>query len=93
MPKRSRPRDGRPTWTPNQVVASNLIRLRQRRNLTQAEAARKLSDYSPKAWTEPMVAHAERSITGNRIREFTADDLVTLAGRLGPAAIRVMSVR
>jgi transcriptional regulator with XRE-family HTH domain len=79
MPKRSRPRDGRPTWTPNQVVASNLIRLRQRRGLTQGEAARKLSDYSPKAWTEPMVAHAERSVTGNRIREFTADDLVTMA--------------
>jgi transcriptional regulator with XRE-family HTH domain len=79
MPKRSRPRDGRPTWTPNQIVASNLIRLRQRRGLTQSEAARKLSDYSPKVWTEPMVAHAERSVTGNRIREFTADDLVTMA--------------
>jgi hypothetical protein len=26
-----------------------------------------------------MVAHAERSVTGNRIREFTADDLVTMA--------------
>jgi hypothetical protein len=26
-----------------------------------------------------MVAHAERSVTGNRVREFTADDLVTLA--------------
>ncbi len=26
-----------------------------------------------------MVAHAERSVTGNRVREFTADDLVTFA--------------
>jgi transcriptional regulator with XRE-family HTH domain len=79
MPKRSGPTDGIPTWTPNQVVASNLIRLRQRRRLTQSEAARQLSRYSPKEWTEAMVAHAERSVTGNRIREFTADDLVTMA--------------
>jgi transcriptional regulator with XRE-family HTH domain len=78
MPRRG-PKDGLPTWTPNQVVASNLSRLRQRRGLTQAEAARELSDFSGKAWTEAMVAHAERSVTGNRIREFTADDLVTMA--------------
>ena len=76
MPKR---RDGEagPTWTPNQVVAANLARLRQRRGLTQAEAARQLSAVAGKEWTEAMVAHAERSVTGNRVREFTADDLVT----------------
>lgn len=72
-------RDGVPTWTPNQIVASNLNRLRQRRRLTQAEAAHELSRYSGKTWTEAMVAHAERSVTGNRIREFTADDLVAMA--------------
>jgi hypothetical protein len=32
-----------------------------------------------KQWSETMVAHAERSVTGSRVREFTADDLVTLA--------------
>ena len=68
-----------PTWTPNQVVAANLARLRQRRGLTQAEAARQLSAVAGKEWTEAMVAHAERSVTGNRVREFTADDLVTFA--------------
>jgi transcriptional regulator with XRE-family HTH domain len=73
------PKDGIPTWTPNQVVAANLNRLRQRRGLTQAEAARKLSEVAGKPWTEAMMAHAERSVTGNRIREFTADDLVTMA--------------
>src|SRR6202022_602611 len=78
MPRRG-PKDGLPTWTPNQVVAANLNRLRQRRGLTQAEAARQLSEVAGKAWTEAMVAHAERSVTGNRIREFTADDLVTMA--------------
>jgi len=71
--------DPEPTWTPNQVVAGNLVRLRQRRGLTQAEAARLLSSVAGKEWTEAMVAHAERSVTGNRVREFTADDLVTLA--------------
>jgi transcriptional regulator with XRE-family HTH domain len=68
-----------PTWTPNQVVAGNLNRLRQRRGLTQAETAMKLSAVAGKEWTEAMVAHAERSVTGNRVREFTADDLVTFA--------------
>jgi transcriptional regulator with XRE-family HTH domain len=68
-----------PTWTPNQVVAGNLNRLRQRRGLTQAETAMKLSLVAGKEWTEAMVAHAERSVTGNRVREFTADDLVTFA--------------
>ncbi|HVA73749.1 MAG TPA: helix-turn-helix transcriptional regulator [Acidimicrobiales bacterium] len=68
-----------PTWTPNQVVAGNLNRLRTRRGLTQAETALKLSLVAGKEWTEAMVAHAERSVTGNRVREFTADDLVTFA--------------
>lgn len=68
-----------PTWTPNQVVAGNLNRLRLRRGLTQAETAMKLSAVAGKEWTEAMVAHAERSVTGNRVREFTADDLVTFA--------------
>jgi transcriptional regulator with XRE-family HTH domain len=78
MPKR-RAGEVEPTWTPNQVVAANLARLRQRRGLTQAEAARRLSGVAGKEWTEAMVAHAERSVTGNRVREFTADDLVTMA--------------
>ena len=78
MPKRREGEAGT-TWTPNQVVAANLARLRQRRGLTQAEAARQLSAVAGKEWTEAMVAHAERSVTGNRVREFTADDLVTLA--------------
>jgi transcriptional regulator with XRE-family HTH domain len=78
MPKR-KPAVTKPTWTPNQVVAANLTRLRHRRGLTQAETARLLSAVAGKEWTEAMVAHAERSVTGNRVREFTADDLVTLA--------------
>ncbi len=78
MPRR-KPEAAESTWTPNQVVAGNLVRLRQRRGLTQAEVARLLSSVAGKEWTEAMVAHAERSVTGNRVREFTADDLVTLA--------------
>jgi transcriptional regulator with XRE-family HTH domain len=78
MPRR-KPQTVESTWTPNQVVAGNLTRLRHRRNLTQGEVARLLSAVAGKEWTEAMVAHAERSVTGNRVREFTADDLVTLA--------------
>ncbi len=78
MPRR-RPETLPPTWTPNQVVAGNLARLRQRRGLTQAEVARLLTSVAGNQWSEAMVAHAERSVTGNRVREFTADDLVTLA--------------
>jgi transcriptional regulator with XRE-family HTH domain len=78
MPRR-KPESLEPTWTPNQVVAGNLLRLRQRRGLTQGEVARLLSAVAGKQWSEAMVAHAERSVTGNRVREFTADDLVTLA--------------
>jgi transcriptional regulator with XRE-family HTH domain len=78
MPRR-KPEAASPTWTPNQVVAGNLARLRQRRGLTQAEVGRLLSSVAGKEWSEAMVAHAERSVTGNRVREFTADDLVTLA--------------
>ena len=76
---RHKPDPVEPTWTPNQVVAGNLTRLRQRRGLTQGEVARLLSSVAGKEWTEAMVAHAERSVTGNRVREFTADDLVTFA--------------
>jgi transcriptional regulator with XRE-family HTH domain len=78
MPRR-KPESAQPAWTPNQVVAGNLVRLRQRRGLTQAEVARLLTSVAGKEWSEAMVAHAERSVTGNRVREFTADDLVTLA--------------
>lgn len=78
---------GYQTWTPNQIVANNLNRLRQRRGLTQVDAAAKLSRASGRTWTEAMVAHAERSVTGNRIREFTADDLVTMARAFDVPAI------
>ena len=81
MPRR-KPETAEPTWTPNQVVAGNLVRLRQRRGLTQAEVARLLSSVACKEWTKAMVALTERSVTGNRVREFTADDLVTLARAL-----------
>jgi transcriptional regulator with XRE-family HTH domain len=76
---RHKPEPAWTAWTPNQVVAGNLNRLRTRRGLTQGEVARLFSAVAGKEWTEAMVAHAERSVTGNRVREFTADDLVTLA--------------
>ena len=41
--RRAGPKDDVPTWTPNQVVAANLARLRQRQGWTQAETARQLS--------------------------------------------------
>ena len=53
--RRSGPQDGVTTWSPNQVVAANLARLRQRRGWTQAETARQLSQVSPRPWSEATV--------------------------------------
>lgn len=67
------------TWTPNQVVAFNIIRARELRGWDQAKAARQLAKYFGTKWTEASYAQIERSITGVRVRQFSADDLVALA--------------
>ena len=74
-PKRESPRG----WTASQVVAHNLTRARELRGLTQAEIADRLSRFTGASWTATTVAQAEGSVAGNRVRQFTANELVALA--------------
>jgi transcriptional regulator with XRE-family HTH domain len=66
-------------WSASQVVAYNLTRARELRGLTQAEIAERLSRFTGASWTATTVAQAEGSVSGNRVRQFTANELVALA--------------
>jgi transcriptional regulator with XRE-family HTH domain len=66
-------------WTASQVVAHNLTRARELRGLTQAEIAERLSRFTGSNWTQATVAQAEGSVGGQRVRQFTANELVALA--------------
>ena len=67
------------TWTPSQVVAHNLARARELRALTQTEVAERLTRCTGTRWTQATVAQAEGSVAGERVRQFTANELVALA--------------
>ncbi len=75
---RTKVSDGR-RWTASQVVAHNLTRARELRGLTQTEVAERLSRFSGSNWSQATVAQAEGSVSGQRIRQFTANELVALA--------------
>lgn len=62
--------------TPNQVVSTNLRRIRERNGLTQKTVAKLLG------WSEESYAQAERAAKGRRVRRFDADELYTLARAL-----------
>ncbi len=66
-------------WTASQVVADNLTRARELRGLTKAEIAERLSRFTGSNWTQATVAQAEGSVSGQRVRQFTANELVALA--------------
>lgn len=66
-------------WTASQVVAHNLTRARELRGLTQVEVAERLTRFTGSNWSQATVAQAEGSIAGNRVRQFTANELVALA--------------
>lgn len=67
------------SWTASQVVAHNLNRARELRGLTQAEIAERLSTFTGSNWSPTTVAQAEGSVGGQRVRQFTANELVALA--------------
>jgi len=67
------------TWTAAQVVAHNMTRARELRGLSQSEVAERLSTFSGSPWSQVTVAQAEGSVSGNRVRQFTANELVALA--------------
>jgi transcriptional regulator with XRE-family HTH domain len=66
-------------WNASQVVAHNLTRARELRGLTQAEIAERMTRFTGASWTAVTVAQAEGSVSGNRLRQFTANELVALA--------------
>jgi transcriptional regulator with XRE-family HTH domain len=65
--------------TANQLVAYNLRRARTLLGLTQEQAARELEPYLGERWSKRVFSAAERSVTGERVRQFTADQLVAFA--------------
>lgn len=67
-------------WTPNQVVAYNLRRLRLELDLTQEGAVERVGPFLPaKPWSRVVWSAAERSVAGKRIRQFDADEIVAIA--------------
>ena len=65
--------------TPNQVVAYNLNQARIWKGWTQEEAAETLAPYVGSRWSKANFSAAERSIDGQRIRNFDADEIVAFA--------------
>ena len=78
---RARKDDNR-TWSASQVVAHNLTRARELRGLTQTEVAERLTRFTGSNWSQATVAQAEGSVGGQRVRQFTANELVALARAL-----------
>ena len=66
-------------WTASQVVAHNLTRARELRGMTQAEIAERLTRFTGSPWSATTVAQAEGSVSGVRVRQFTANELAALA--------------
>ena len=64
---------------PNQNVAVNMLRLRKERGWTQEELGNLIG------WGKSTVSTAERSASAKRIRQFSVDDLVLIAGAFGVA--------
>src|SRR5205809_320279 len=75
----AKPRSDTRTWTAGQVVAHNMTRARELRGLTQAEVAERLSRFTESRWSQATVAQAEGTVSGQRVRQFTANELVALA--------------
>lgn len=65
--------------TPNQIVAYNLAQARQWKRWTQDQAAEALAPYVGSRWSKANFSAAERSVTGERIRNFDADEIVAFA--------------
>lgn len=68
--------------TPNQNVARRLKIARENRGLTQETLGRRLARFGL-PWSKATVNAAERSAETDRVREFTADELVAFSLALG----------
>lgn len=72
---RSKPRQ----ITANQLIAYNLMRARKLRGLSQEQAAERLEPFLGTRWSKATVSAAERSYETDRVRQFTADDLLAFS--------------
>ena len=63
----------------NQVVAYNLAQARMWRSWTQEQSAEAIEPYLGVRWSKGSVSQAERSVDGNFIRNFSADEIVAFA--------------
>jgi hypothetical protein len=81
MARKKQPEPEPDYWglTPNQVIAFNLARARERQGWTLNEAAERLEPYVGSRWSKANLSAAERSIAGERIRNFDADEIVAFA--------------
>lgn len=69
--------------TPNQVVAFNLAQARMWKGWTQEQAAAELEPYLGARWSKASFSAAERSVDGQRVRQFSADELVAFSRCFG----------
>jgi hypothetical protein len=65
--------------SPNQIVAFNLWLARELNGWTQETAAERLEPFLGERWSRIVFSAAERSVTGKRIRQFSADDIFAFA--------------
>lgn len=65
--------------TPNQVIAYNLAQARLLKDWTQDQACEALEPHLGTRWSKANYSAAERSVDGNRIRQFDADEIVAFA--------------
>lgn len=69
--------------TPNQIVAYNLAQARTWKGWTQEQAAAELEPYLGIRWSKASMSAAERSVDGQRVRQFSADELVAFSRCFG----------
>lgn len=63
----------------NQIVAYNLAQARMWRRWTQEQTAEAIEPYLGVRWSKASVSQAERSVDGNFVRNFSADEIVAFA--------------
>ena len=71
--------------TINRLVGFNMRWFRERAGVTQSELGERLG-----GWSKVVVSAAERSWTSDRVRQFTGDEIVAVAGALGVPVIALL---
>ena len=69
LPSMARRKQNRPTYTVNQVIASNVAKARMLRGWTQQEAAEALAPHLGTKMSTASFSAIERSVDGGRVRE------------------------